>query len=62
MSDGAHTGYYVPDEARWPIYGSIGLTLLLCGFAALLNGANVGTVMMIAGFVVMMILDVALGS
>ena len=38
----AATGYYVPHAARWPIVGSIGLTLFFVGFAALLNQSPLG--------------------
>jgi len=55
MSDAAHgNGYYVPHEARWPIWGSIGLTLLLCGFAVLLNGGGFGKFMIVAGVLVVL--------
>jgi len=44
--------YYVPHTAKWPLIGSVGLTLLLGGFAAYLNGAAVGANLMWAGLAV----------
>ena len=41
----AHAGsshYFVPDLSPWPIVGSIGLFLIFCGSALLLNDAPVG--------------------
>ncbi len=54
----AEGNYYVPHGSHWPIVGSIGLTTLLVGFSSYLNGADIGSLMMIAGVaitVVMMI-------
>ncbi len=45
--------YYIPSKATWPIVGSIGLSTLLVGFANFLNGASVGSTMMILGAGVM---------
>jgi cytochrome c oxidase subunit 3 len=47
----AHTAdkYYVPHGSRWPILGSVGLFVLMFGFAALLNGAAPGKLVMGAG-------------
>lgn len=44
--------YYVPHEAHWPIFGSIGLTTLLGGFAVYLNGADSGLVVMLVGLAI----------
>jgi len=42
--------YYVPHETHWPILGSIGLTLLLGGFATYLNGGElVGATVSLVG-------------
>jgi len=41
--------YYVPHETHWPILGSIGLTLLLGGFAAYLNGQDAGLMVSLVG-------------
>ena len=47
-------GYYLPQPSHWPIVGSIGLFLLLFGFATFLHG---GTVMiMAAGVVVLLVM------
>ncbi len=35
---GSHGGYYVPHEARWPIYGSVGLFLLMVGLSLNMKG------------------------
>jgi len=36
----AQGNYYVPHQARWPIVGSIGMFILLAGFANWMNGGN----------------------
>ena len=41
--------YYLPEPTHWPIIGSIGLTTLVGGFAAMLNGSGVGGTLMIIG-------------
>ena len=48
--------YYVPHEARWPIVGSIGLTLFFVGFAMWLNGAGMGPSVLAAGVVVILVM------
>ena len=50
----AETHYYLPHGTRWPIIGSIGLTLLVGGFAALLNGADLASLVMVVGVVVLL--------
>lgn len=51
----AADAYYVPHGSRWPIVGSIGLTLLMVGFAKLLNGATgFGAVLMTLGVAVVL--------
>jgi len=47
----AHTAdkYYIPHGSRWPILGSIGLFILMFGFASLLNGGGFGEIVMGAG-------------
>lgn len=45
--------YYIPHDAKWPIVGSIGLTLFLGGFAGLLNGSTTASNIMIVGFLVL---------
>ncbi len=44
--------YYVPSTARWPIVGSVGLFVMLAGFANWLNGYAAGRWMAAAGTVV----------
>jgi cytochrome c oxidase subunit 3 len=47
--------YYVPHGTKWPILGSIGLTLLVLGFAIRLNGnPDTGDNMMVVGLVVVL--------
>ena len=41
--------YYVPHGSRWPVTGSIGLFILMFGFATLLNGGSAGRFVMLAG-------------
>lgn len=42
--------YYVPHGTKWPIFGSVGLFLLVSGFATHLNGnPGVGDKMMVIG-------------
>ena len=48
MAD-AQSHYYLPEPTHWPIIGSIGLTTLVGGFAAFLNGSSVGGTLMIIG-------------
>lgn len=45
--------YYVPHNAKWPIIGSIGLTLFLAGFAGQLNGSSMASNVMTAGLLVL---------
>jgi len=45
--------YYVPHGTHWPIMGSIGLTLLLGGFATYLNGIGFGVVASVVGVAVL---------
>jgi len=45
----AQGSYYVPHQARWPIVGSIGLFLLVSGFANWMNGNSIGPWVAIAG-------------
>lgn len=52
----AQGSYYVPHGSHWPIVGSIGLTSLLVGVASYLNGAGVGSMLMIAGLIITLIM------
>jgi len=49
MASTTKDAYYIPHKAQWPIFGSIGLSTLLAGFANYLNGASYGSTMMIVG-------------
>ncbi len=56
MSD-AQIDYYVPHHTGWwPIIGSVGLTGLLVGFSMMLNGASIGSFVMVAGLVVTLVM------
>jgi cytochrome c oxidase subunit 3 len=44
--------YYLPHKATYPIVGSIGLTVLLAGFANYLNGETIGSSLMLTGAVI----------
>lgn len=55
----AHDGsYYVPHGSHWPILGSIGLFLLVGGFAAMLNGSGAGSTVMIIGALTVLVMIV----
>lgn len=41
--------YYVPHTAKWPIVGSVGLFVMVSGFAKWMNGSDLGPWMSIAG-------------
>ncbi len=41
--------YYIPHKATWPVVGTVGLMIMLAGFANYLNGSSVGQPMMIVG-------------
>ena len=43
-------GYYLPAPSHWPIVGSVGMFLLLFGFASFLHGSS--SLVMIAGAVI----------
>ena len=47
-------GYYLPAPSYWPIVGSVGMFLLLFGFASFLHGS--GSLVMIAGAVVIIVM------
>ena len=52
----AKDSYYLPHKATWPIFGSIGLTTLLAGFANKLNGSSVGGMFMIIGAIILVVM------
>jgi cytochrome c oxidase subunit 3 len=47
-------GYYLPEPSHWPIVGSIGMFLLLFGFASFLHGSS--SVIMLTGAVIIIIM------
>ena len=47
-------GYYLPEPSHWPIVGSVGLFLLLFGFASFLHGGT--SLIMMAGAVVLLVM------
>ena len=49
MANAASGSYYVPHGTNWPITGSIGMFVMLGGFAAMLNDAAIGKWAMVAG-------------
>ncbi|HKJ95083.1 MAG TPA: cytochrome c oxidase subunit 3 [Gammaproteobacteria bacterium] len=53
---GTSSGYYVPHGSHWPIIGSVGLTCLLVGFAAFLQGMGWGPYSMVAGAVILAVM------
>jgi len=48
-----NNAYYVPHSTKWPIVGSIGMTIFLGGFAGLLNGSAQADIIMFVGFLVL---------
>jgi len=56
MASTTKDSYYIPDKARWPIVGSIGLTTLMAGFANFLNGSSGGATFMVIGALIMVIM------
>ncbi len=56
MSAASGSGYYIPHEAKWPIVGSIGLYLFFMGFGKLLNDQALGTPLLVAGSVVLIVM------
>jgi cytochrome c oxidase subunit 3 len=49
-------GYYVPHGSHWPIIGSIGLFVMLQGFGNYLNGDGIGSTIMLAGFLILLVM------
>jgi cytochrome c oxidase subunit III len=52
----AQSDYYLPHGTHWPILGSIGLFTLLGGFAIKLNGEGMGSIIMIIGAAIILIM------
>jgi Cytochrome c oxidase subunit III. len=51
-------GYYIPHRATWPWVGTVGLAIMLAGFANVLNDSPIGKPMMIIGFATVIIMMV----
>jgi cytochrome c oxidase subunit 3 len=47
-------GYYLPEPSHWPIVGSIGMFLLLFGFASFLHGSSM--MVMLVGAVILIVM------
>jgi cytochrome c oxidase subunit 3 len=53
----ANNAYYIPHKAVWPVIGTVGLMIMLAGFANYLNDKAIGPTMMVFGlmtFIVML--------
>lgn len=48
--------YYIPHKAVWPIIGTVGLMVMLAGFANYLNGSGIGPTMMVFGLVMFIVM------
>lgn len=48
--------YYIPHQATWPVIGTAGLMIMLAGFANHLNGAVIGSWMMLAGLAIFIVM------
>ncbi|NOT84531.1 MAG: cytochrome c oxidase subunit 3 [Methylococcaceae bacterium] len=48
--------YYIPHQATWPVIGTAGLMMMLAGFANYLNGAPIGSKMMVLGLIIFIIM------
>jgi cytochrome c oxidase subunit III len=56
MSTHAHDAYYIPNKAVWPVIGTVGLVVLLAGFANYLNGNAIGSTFMIVGLMIFIVM------
>ncbi|MEQ1635838.1 MAG: cytochrome c oxidase subunit 3 [Methylococcales bacterium] len=48
--------YYIPHQATWPVIGTAGLMIMLAGFANYLNGAPIGSKMMVLGLIIFIVM------
>ncbi|MGR9088485.1 MAG: cytochrome c oxidase subunit 3 [Gammaproteobacteria bacterium] len=48
--------YYIPHKATWPVIGTFGLMLMLAGFANYLNGSSAGSIFMILGLLIFVLM------
>ncbi len=51
-----NTAYYIPHKATWPVIGTIGLMIMLAGFANYLNGSSIGPTMMVIGLIIFIVM------
>ncbi|MCB1874399.1 MAG: cytochrome c oxidase subunit 3 [Chromatiales bacterium] len=56
MAHAATNDYYIPHGSHWPILGSIGLSTLLGGFSAYLNGSDTGFSIMLVGLAITVVM------
>ena len=52
----AHGGYYVPAQTRWPIVGSLALTLMVIGGVNWLHEHEIGKLLLLGGFVLLLVM------
>jgi cytochrome c oxidase subunit III len=48
--------YYIPHKATWPVMATAGLATMLAGFANYLNGSSAGSIMMLIGFAIFIVM------
>ncbi len=53
-----HSHYFIPDPSRWPLVGSLALSLCFVGGAVMLNGSGMGTFLLGMGAFAMIYLFV----
>ena len=56
MAHAAQEEYYVPHSAKWPLVGSIALTLAVSGFAMYLNGNGSGMTISVIGLILFIVM------
>ena len=56
MSADTQATYYIPEPSHWPIVGSIALFTMMIGAATWLNGASVGSLLLAAGSLILLIM------
>lgn len=48
--------YYIPHKATWPVMATAGLATMLAGFANYLNGSSAGSVLMLIGLAIFIVM------
>ncbi|MCY3769427.1 MAG: cytochrome c oxidase subunit 3 [Gammaproteobacteria bacterium] len=56
MAEATQDHYYVPTAAKWPIVGSVALTLAVTGFALYLNGSGIGMKITVLGLILFIVM------